>query len=330
MKNEMENSAKSNLIKLANIFRPYAMKRWSEVVAQRGRFVHYTSAENAMRIIESKQFWMRNAKCMNDYMEVSHGHDLLVKFFQNKNPDHRKLFYSTLEPCGKEIAQKAISSIDTLWDKIEFNTFIGSISEHDIDENAHGRLSMWRANGTASAKAAIVLNIPFEPDNPIEGLRLVMSPVRYFGYENVEKEFTEVINNIKNNIDFLRVQGSQVIINSIFTMLVIAAVSLKHVSFREEREWRLIYLPDFAPSKLMSREIEIISGVPQPVYQIPLMDNPAENVVGIGIPQLIDRIIIGPSEYPYPLYQAFTTILEKAGVDNPGSRVIISGIPLRT
>ena len=113
-------------------------------------------------------------------------------------------------------------------------------------------------------------------------------------------------------------------------MLLVAAVSLKHEGFKEEKEWRAIYLPDLYASKLMSRTIETINGVPQTVYQIPLEDNPTEDVTGVSIPQLVERIILGPSEYPFPMYQAFTAALEEAGVENSGSRVIVSGIPLRT
>ena len=44
---------------LLSIFMPYAKKRMDEIVARKGRFVHYTSAENAMKIIQSKKLWMR-------------------------------------------------------------------------------------------------------------------------------------------------------------------------------------------------------------------------------------------------------------------------------
>jgi len=37
------------------------------------RLVHYTSAENAYRIISGKQVWLRNAHLMNDYSEMQHG-----------------------------------------------------------------------------------------------------------------------------------------------------------------------------------------------------------------------------------------------------------------
>lgn len=314
--------------KLSSIFMPYAKARRDEIVARKGRFVHYTSAENALKIIQSRKLWMRNAKCMNDYMEVSHGHELLVQFFQDR--DRKALFFEALKPCGDEVARKAIELFDQWWQKLEFNTFISSISEHEPTEDNHGRLSMWRAYGQLSARAAIVINVPFEPDDATKGLKIMLRPVAYFGYVDVEKELYAVIENVKNNIGFLLTQGTQTIISTIFAMLLVAAVSLKHEGFKEEREWRVIYLPDLNVSKLMSRTIETINGVPQTVYQIPLEENPTEEVTGVGIPQLVERIIIGPSEYPFPMHQAFKAALEEAGVENAGSRVIISGIPLRT
>ena len=315
-------------IQLQSIFMPYAEKRRDEVVARKDRFVHYTSAENAMKIIQTRRLWMRNAKCMNDYMEVSHGHDLLVQFFQDQ--DHRESFFKALEPCGNEIAKTSLGLFDQWWKKLEFNVFISSISEHGTDEDNHGRLSMWRAYGAPSSKAAIVLNVPFEPADSTKGLKLALSPVAYFSYGEVERELKTVIDNIRNNVGFLLAQGSQVVVSRVFTMLLMAAVSLKHEGFKEEREWRVIYLPDLNASKLISRSIETVSGVPQTIHKIPLEDNPAEDVVGVAIPQLVDRVIIGPSEYPFPMYQAFATALEDAGVENSGSRVIVSGIPLRT
>jgi hypothetical protein len=100
-------------IKLQSIFLPYTKERRDAVVAQKGKFVHYTSAENAMNIIKSKKLWMRNTKCMNDYMEVSQGHFLLVHFFEDKT--RKKYFCNVLEPFGKEIGMNSLKLFDQWW-----------------------------------------------------------------------------------------------------------------------------------------------------------------------------------------------------------------------
>jgi len=112
-------------------------------------------------------------------------------------------------------------------------------------------------------------------------------------------------------------------------MLMAAAVSLKHEGFEEEREWRIVHSPKRDPSRFLVRDTKVIAGIPQFVYKIPLKNNQEEGITGIEPAELIDRVIIGPSAFPWPLYEAFADALEKAGVQNAASKVVVSGIPLR-
>ena len=58
--------------KIWRLFAPYFADR---VAALQGglRLVHYTSVENAYRIITGRQVWLRNASMMNDFSEIEHG-----------------------------------------------------------------------------------------------------------------------------------------------------------------------------------------------------------------------------------------------------------------
>lgn len=58
------------------------------------------------------------------------------------------------------------------------NTYIASISEHDNNEDMHGRLSMWRAFGNIVARVAIVLNIPWYTGGA-QAVNVMFSPVAY-------------------------------------------------------------------------------------------------------------------------------------------------------
>jgi hypothetical protein len=165
-----------------------------------------------------------------------------------------------------------------------------------------------------------------------KGLHLWLSPVFYLGYEGVEKYFLEMIQNLHGLISnvLLTAADRKVILSVISSMLVMSAVSLKHEGFREEKEWRVIYIPENNPASPMLKGTEICNGVPQIVYKLPLKNNPAEGVVGIEIPQLVDRVIIGPSAYPEPMREAFVVALQEAGMTDAKNRVVCSGIPLRT
>jgi hypothetical protein len=308
------------LLKLEALLMPYASWRRARLKRQNGRVVHYTSAENVFKIIDTKTFWMRNTKCMSDYREVEHGHDLLVRYFNEGR--NRKKFCDVVNRCFSGLGEEALGYFDQWWENIRFNTYITSISEHDNKEDAHGRLSMWRAFGAGSARAAIVMNPP-APGSAL-GLRLMLSPVAYFDYPKVRGQLNKVINNITRNVDFIQSYNRDYVKIQILYMLVAAAVSLKHEGFSEEKEWRVLM-----QSPLMTASSQTINGIPQIVFQIPLKDSPGQDVVGVQIPSLVDRIIIGPTAYAAPIYATLVAALTRAGITDAAARVVGSGIPIR-
>jgi hypothetical protein len=104
----------------------------------------------------------------------------------------------------------------------------------------------------------------------------------------------------------------------------------KHHGFEEEKEWRIIYLPGLFPSDYLKQSSVTISGVPQITYKLPLADIPDKSLLGIEIPKFVDSMIIGPTPFPYPIFEVLADALSKAGVAEVGKRIRISKIPLRT
>jgi hypothetical protein len=49
----------------------------------------------------------------------------------------------------------------------------------------------------------------------------------------------------------------------------------------------------------------------------------------MAIPALIDHIIIGPTRDPLAMREAFISLLDEAGVEQPDRKVFVSNIPLR-
>jgi hypothetical protein len=308
--------------RLAEILMPYAVARQESFVQRNGRFVHYTSAESALKIINSKSMWMRNTKCMSDFSEIMHG-------FQTLNNHEQTKALITAFNTLPDVGPTGVNLFNTWWNDTQYQTFITSISEHDEGEDDHGRLSMWRAFARASARVGLVFKIPLTPSFA-ESLNLVISPVAYFTHEQLGSELATVIANVNRTIHYLRSADRDLVVGSIFQMLVLATACLKHQGFHEEREWRVIYWPKRRPSDLMASSVEVVDGVPQIVYKIPLSGGPPPDLAGLAIPQLVDRVIIGPSPYPWPMYEAFTAALAGAGVKDAGARVFVSGIPIRT
>jgi hypothetical protein len=318
------------LNRLLTVFMPHQTRRMLSHYkgGDHARFVHYTSAEAALKIIKSKRLWMRNTNCMSDYREVQHGFDILNRFFSDAAK--RKAFTAAFDACAPGAAVEAVNLFVAAWKDIRFNTYLAAISEHDDDEDAHGRLSMWRAVGgsRAAASVGLVLKValPKEESSP---LNLFFSPVAYLSEEDAHKMLLEVIANVNAECEYLRALGHKTIVNAIFGMLLTGVVCLKHVGFREEREWRIIYAPKRSHSTLMEYSTEVISGVPQVVHKIPLDATVSPSVAHLDLARLFDRLIIGPSAYPWPMYEAFVPALNEAGIADADKRVWTSGIPIR-
>ena len=52
---------------LREVFFAYACKRQKAAKDSNQRFVYYTSADTALKIVERGELWMRNATVMNDF-----------------------------------------------------------------------------------------------------------------------------------------------------------------------------------------------------------------------------------------------------------------------
>jgi hypothetical protein len=313
--------------RLMSILYPYALAKRNEITGRNGRFVHYTSAENALNIIRGKCMWMRNTTCMSDYREVHHGYDALRRYFA----DHanREAFFSALNGCVPGVAEQTVAQFDQSLQSTQLQTYISSISEHDDREDAHGRLSMWRAFGNSTARVAIVIKLDLDIGKNVS-LGAELSPVAYFTDQEFAHELNAVVANISTNQEFLRTIDRAWLQASLHAMLTSAMVCLKHEGFHEEREWRVIHSPARHSGEHIRSSVEVVGGAPQRVYKIRLQSNAQVGLTGLDPGELIDRIVIGPTQYPFAMFDAFVSALVDVGVADAANRVFISQIPERT
>ncbi|HXM22772.1 MAG TPA: hypothetical protein VN948_16055 [Terriglobales bacterium] len=180
-----------------------------------------------------------------------------------------------------------------------------------------------------TARVAVVFKVPRFSEGALV-LKLLFSPVSYLSEDEVHAVIQEVIDNFGPNRDFLRSIDRQVVIGTVFNMLLAAVTCLKHEGFREEREWRAIYCPKFNHSPLIEPMIEVVGGVPQAVYQLPLDVTVSPALADLDFSRMFHRLIIGPSPYPWPMFDAFRESLTSAGIGDAQDRVWTSNIPIRT
>jgi hypothetical protein len=315
--------------KLEQIFFPYVFERRRLATEKKTRFVHYSSAEAAVKLITNREVWMRKARCMNDFSEIDYGMRCLRDAVFSPEGNHLR---TTLDGLFPGLVHEVAQAFDGWRPSILENTYVTCLSEHrSPTEDVLGRLSMWRAYGGATGIAIVVSPTPFLVESHV--LRAYSNPVGYFTPTEFHQKFADVVSRIAAEQSFLRGIGRDAVRNSLFNMFLFAATCTKHPGFDEELEWRVTHNPHMNPSPHLTRSIETIRGVPQPVYKIPLRNIPAagptERLDGIEIPQLVERVIIGPTQYPTAVWEAIVAKLEQTGVVDARKRVVISNIPLR-
>lgn len=314
-----------DILKMSQIFTPENAARFERLHSERIKLAHYTSAENAISIIKNREIWLRNARAMDDFSEVRYGYDQLKQYFDAGN--NTQNFFDALGG-GNSAIKDGVDKFNSWWGNTHGSTYIACFSEHHIKDDEHGRLSMWRGFSQSKPGVAMIFNPP-QPNSALP-LKVFLSPVAYYSIKELTLSLDNVVNQIQYHRKYLLQFPSQLITDWIYLLLVTAAVSLKHPGFREEEEWRMIHLPDQIPSNFMNPSTESVRSVPQIVYKITLKNDPSQNIDAIEIANIMDSIIIGPTQYPLSIAGAINHELLGIGVQNSQSFIKFSGIPLRS
>ena len=309
------------------ILSPNLVEEARKLTAGESQLVHYTTAENAMRIIRSKKFWLRNVRCMNDYSEVQHGVNLLLSVFSGPDNPQITRLYAALDQVADGAAKRGVDKFNEWLPKLADITFIGCLSQADVDDKI-GRLSMWRAYSSPNSGVALVLDsAPFTAETDL--LHAYSLPVAYLDDEQFKDGIDRCLSAVEGLAPSLGGVSPETIENTIFWWLLCLSVGCKHPGFHEEREWRVIYIPEMWKSEAIEEAVEAIGGLPQIVQKIPLINDPENGLIGADPANLIKRIIIGPTDFAMVQYDAFSALLTEAGIENPNERITLSLIPLR-
>lgn len=306
---------------------PKLMDEYKRLESGESHLVHYTSAENALQIIRSGTFWLRNVRCMNDFSEVQHGINLLVKAFGGPENSRINRIYAALDHVAPGAAKEAVDRFNGWIPRLPDITFIGCLSLAQENEAA-GRLSMWRAYANSGSGVALHLDsAPFDAN--AEALAAYSLPIAYLTDDEFLEGIDRCLDTLEKVAPGLVGTSADEVEHSVFWWLLSMAVGLKHPGFHEEREWRIIYIPEMWKSESMIESVECIRGLPQLVQKIPLEHNPEKGLFRANPANLFRKILIGPTEFPMVQFVAFSEVLKAVGVENPDERIALSLIPLR-
>ena len=314
-----------NYMALADVLFGYALSRTTELGTNNLKLAHYTSAENALNIINGQTMWLRNAGVMNDHSEIEHGRGILHAALELPTLGGR--LYPILDRAHAGLAERIAGHVKRQRKQARERIFMVSLCETAATERL-GRLSMWRAYGGATSGAALVFNSDVFDDAQMPLLSFA-SPVLYGDIEEFAPKLEAVIDRLEAAPALLRNVTADIAFNAVSSVLDFAILSVKHMGFEEEREWRVIHRPfDYASAHVVEK-VASIGGTPQLIYQMPLVNQAGMNMPHLTLDRLLHRVIVGPSLHPETTWRALVEALRAKGVNTPEARVTISDIPLR-
>lgn len=307
---------------LAEIFLPDFVAKVKVLAEQQNRLAYYTSAETAQKILKNSELWLRNSTLMNDFLEVSYGIEIIRQGLASAQGEK---FKNALQEIQPELLERILGTANEWLHDWEYETYISCVSVHDQSEDDFGRLSMWRAYGDV----AIVVN-PTPMLAVTDKLGVYSIPVNYFSQSEFNKRLGDIAERLEKDAEILKNIEINRIEGWLHQLFLTTAIATKHPGFSEEKEWRIFFRPSEKPKNILDRRSVVLDGIPQIVWVLPLIDDPENGLFAADIPQLLDRLIIGPSDHGFASKKAFIDILKNAGVENAEEKIIVSDIPLRT
>lgn len=301
--------------KVANACFQYSIDRLNGLSPR--KLAYYTTAETALKIIQTKTFWLRNPRLMNDYQEVVHGtqclHDALT------GTDIVAEANATFDATYAGLFSEILSAWEDQRKIYESShAFIACLSEIDPDDN-RGALSMWRAYGGANGVAMILRSELLHADTTF--LNTFHSPVLYGSVPEIKQEICKILRTLGSLKAEMRAVGKNFVRDNILLALEFAMLSIKHVGFAEEKEWRMIHRWN-GNNKHLSYEGRVVRGNAEVVCEIDLSSDPI-----LAPDALFEKIIVGPCLFPDNTAEAIRCAFSNQGLKSP--EVVKSDIPLR-
>jgi hypothetical protein len=198
---------------------------------------HYTSADAAISILENRQLRASKIRHLNDADEYMHAKSRLLSELEkrNKSPKMKKIT-AALAGQGLSLTGNALGSSVVRSSEHNVPIYVLSFSG---EENL---LSQWRAycpNGEGYSLGFDLSNIPSDPFNGVEMVRCVYT----------EAEQDDLCSALIASWDECD-PTSQWDVATLYLNSMSVMAAIKHPSFSEELEWRLILL---SPQKVRFR-----------------------------------------------------------------------------
>ncbi|OCW20987.1 DUF2971 domain-containing protein [Pseudomonas aylmerensis] len=250
---------------------------------------HYTDVNAVKSILERKKLWLTDVRFLNDAEEMSEGFKIIIRYLEyqvKKFPDRHEQFYGAVEYIKGSILLREGYGLDRR------PVFVSSFSQ------SKDLLSQWRAYGAYA--------IEFDAE-------LLPFPLSKCLYDDDEKSdeaaygsldcALTMAQSMQENDGQLDEKGYEA-----FSTIIGLAATMKHASFSEECEYRIVLGHDIDPDVEDALDISFRS-----------RGNLLVPYVEVSIPvESIKSIMVGPmrdQDLAYASMKAFVNKVNAASFD---------------
>jgi hypothetical protein len=308
----------TNLAELSGEYRPIYM-------------AHYTSLYALEKIIERNEIWFSNPLFMNDQEEMRFGISEVRRILELASAGSPLSDLAGGIDNFNRILQLYNEFIKRFDENVAFDTYVFCLSEYNPQDQPDGRLSMWRGYGANGNGVALVFNTGFV--TPVEGSPLLIGKVRYADAKQradlIENSFRECLELLSKHP--ISGQTMWVTAWNMFRMALYHALLSKHPGFKEEEEWRIIYLKDLDKNELMKDRFGyFIRGTTvEPKLKFPIQPLQLEPRQEWTFDGILERIVLGPTHATPLAVASAKRMMESLGRREFVKKIWVSQIPYR-
>jgi hypothetical protein len=300
---------------------------WEKLATGKLLLAHYTSVEVLEQILEHNELWFSNPLFMNDLEEMRFGLNEGFRLFMTS----KAVDDAAGSTERSRLLRQAFEHYFTTFDANgAFDTYIFCLSEHEQD-NADGLLSMWRGYGGYGKGAALVFytqQLTKRTDSP-----LLIAPVNYDSTTNRLHKIEVLIEKWASLLKAASVPDDQLYKAShfIFEALKLNALTSKHDGFREEREWRAMYMPDRDVKGIFRSWLGYWMGDKgaEPKLKFKVQPIPDFSEPDLSLEKILAKIILGPTLSTPLAKKSIERMLDTLGHPALKEKLSVSTIPLR-
>lgn len=300
-------------------------------INERPLLAHYTSLEVLEKIMISNEVWFSNPLFMNDLQEVRFGMLEGLKAF-NEFAQTRQF----LDACGGSRARAGIihNAFHGYFRQFDvehvLDVYVFCLSAHD-PKISDGLLSMWRGYGANGTGVALVFKTDFltlVPSAP-----LLFAKVVYASEQERIARMKTIFSDCVAVLEQRAIPDDKLyhVARNMFTLIKLHALLSKHHGFKEEQEWRIIYLPERDTNKLLAGQFSYVIGKNgiEPKLRFKIEPLKIEPVATWTFHSILDRIILGPSISSPIVANSVRRMFDTLKKPEFKEKLWCSGIPLR-